>query len=96
MARFVIALSTPKFPLGEIVITANVQATLDAENVQQGLLRHARGDWGDLCPEDAHSNANALKHGGRLMSVYGEGETRFWIITEWDRSVTTVLLPMDY
>jgi hypothetical protein len=96
MANFVIALATPKFPLGQTVITANAQATLDAGCVQQALIRHARGDWGELCPEDARSNADALKHGGRLMSVYRQGGKRFWIITESDRSVTTVLMPLDY
>jgi hypothetical protein len=91
-----LTLSTLKFRLGQSVITANAQATLNSDDVRHGLERHASGDWGELCPEDALSNADALKHGGRLMSVYGQGKTRFWIITESDRTVTTVLLPMDY
>ena len=53
MTTVVIAIARPKFPLGQIVITANAQATLDPADVQQGLSRHARGDWGDVCPEDA-------------------------------------------
>jgi hypothetical protein len=93
MATIVIAIARPKFPLGQMVITANAQARLDPEDVQQGLSRHAGGDWGEVCPEDARTNADALKHGDRLMSVYGKGEKRFWIITEWDRSITTVLMP---
>jgi hypothetical protein len=96
MTTFAIAPPKAKFPLGQIVITTTAQASLDPDDVQKGLQRHVSGDWGDLCPEDARSNAHALKHLGRLMSVYGEGETRFWIITEWDRSVTTILLPLDY
>lgn len=96
MPTHVIELGRPKFPLGEIVITSNARGTLDPADVQQGLSRHARGDWGDVCREDASSNAEALEHGGRLMSVYGRGEGRFWIITEADRSATTVLLPLDY
>lgn len=96
MATVVIAIARPKFPLGQIVITANALATLTPADVQQGLTRHTDGDWGELCPEDARSNADALEYGGRLMSVYGEGDKRFWIITESDRSATTVLMPLDY
>jgi hypothetical protein len=96
MATIVIAIARAKFPLGQTVITANAQATLDPADVQQGLSRHASGDWGDVPPEDARSNAAALEHGDRLLSSYGEGEKRFWIITESDRSVTTVLMPEDY
>jgi hypothetical protein len=96
MTTVVIAIARPKFPLGQIVITANAQSTLDPADVQQGLSRHARNDWGEVCPDDARSNADALKHGHRLMSVYGQGDQRFWIITEADRSVTTVLMPEDY
>jgi hypothetical protein len=96
MTTVVIAIARPKFTLGQIVITANALATLDPADMQQGLSRHASGDWGDLCPEDARSNAHAIKHEGRVMSVYGEGDRRFWVITESDRSVTTVLMPQDY
>jgi hypothetical protein len=96
MTTVVIATARPKFPLGQIVITANAQARLDPADVQQGLSRHAAGDWGDLCPDDAAQNERGLKDGHRLFSAYGAGEGRFWIITECDRSVTTVLLPLDY
>lgn len=85
-----------RFPLGEMVITANASLRLTTEEVLTGLQRHVNGDWGDLCPEDAMVNDEALQHGGRLFSVYGSGQHRFWIITESDRSVTTVLLPEDY
>lgn len=85
-----------KFPLGELVITANAQAQLEPAAVQQAITRHISGDWGEVCPSDAELNNEGLKHGDRLLSVYRGGETVFWIITESDRSVTTVLMPEDY
>jgi hypothetical protein len=85
-----------RFPLGQVAISANASLRLSTEEVIAALRRHGTGDWGDLCPEDALANDTALDSGGRLFSAYGQGETRFWIITEADRSVTTVLLPEDY
>jgi hypothetical protein len=85
-----------RFPLGQVVATGNASLRLSTEEVLNALARHASGDWGDLCAEDTLANFHALAQGGRLFSAYGEGETRFWIITEADRSVTTVLLPDDY
>lgn len=96
MTKIIVALSASKFPLGQLVITANAAARLDTVAVHEGLRRHASGDWGDVCPEDASENELSLKEGFRLLSVYGTGERRFWIITEGDRSVTTVLMPEDY
>jgi len=83
-------------PLGQVIITANASLRLSTEEVLAALRRHASGDWGDLCPEDAISNDHALHQGGHLLSAYGDGDYRFWIITESDRSVTTILLPEDY
>ena len=85
-----------KFPIGELVITANAQAQLEPAAVQQAITRHVAGDWGEVCPDDAELNEEGLKQGDRLLSVYRSGETVFWIITESDRSVTTVLMPEDY
>jgi hypothetical protein len=85
-----------RVPLGELVITANASVRLATEEVLTGLRRHASGDWGDICAEDAMGNDEALRDGGRLLSAYGRGEHRFWIITEADRPITTVLLPDDY
>jgi hypothetical protein len=85
-----------RFPLGQLVITANASLRLATEEVLTALRRHASGDWGDLCPEDAMANDLALHHGGRLFSSYGQGAARFWIITEPDRLATTLLLPEDY
>jgi hypothetical protein len=96
MSIVVFTISRPRFPLGQIVITANANAVLNPAEVHRALTRHAAGDWGDVCPEDAKLNELSLKEGSRLLSVYGTGERRFWIITEADRSVTTVLLPEDY
>ena len=79
-----------------MAITANASLQLATEEVLTALKRHASGDWGDLCPEDSLANDAALQREGRLFSAYGQGDNRFWIITEADRSVTTVLLPNDY
>ena len=85
-----------RFPLGQLAITANASVRLSTEEVLTSLRRHASGDWGDLCPEDTLANDAALLEGGRLFSAYGQGKDRFWVITEADYSVTTVLLPEDY
>ena len=90
------AISQPKFPLGQVVITANASQHLTTVAVNDALRRHAAGDWGDICPEDACENEVSLKEGHRLHSAYGDGDRRFWVITEHDRSVTTILMPEDY
>jgi hypothetical protein len=61
------------------------------------FTRHVRGDWGDVDDEDWEANERALMEGTRLLSVYRSAEgVKFWVITEWDRSLTTVLLPEEY
>ncbi len=86
-----------KFPLGRTVITQNALATLVHEDILAALGRHAAGDWGELDAEDVQANERALIEGTRLVSVYRSGaDQRFYVITEWDRSCTTVLLPEDY
>ena len=86
-----------KFPLGEVVITSNANAVLDRRDVDQALARHRAGDWGDLCAADARENELSLRQGLRLLSVYHAVDgTKFWVITEADRSATTILLPEDY
>lgn len=60
------------------------------------LDRHVSGDWGDLCEDDKQLNEAALKEGSRLFSSYTLGEGKLWIITEADRSSTTLLLPSEY
>ncbi len=60
------------------------------------LSRHRSGDWGELDAHDVHENGRALRHGWRILSSYPIGEQRVWVITEADRSVTTILLPEEY
>jgi len=64
--------------------------------VYDSLKRHASGDWGDLCQEDIKENELSLKEDFRLLSAYKNGEEKIWIITEADRSATTVLFPEEY
>lgn len=85
-----------RFPLGQVVTTANARDSLAPFAVLHALARHRGGDWGDAGPEDAAENELALREGFRLLSVYRSGGTKFWVITEADRSLTTVLLPEDY
>ena len=86
-----------RFPLGHVYVTANADRTLGLIDIGNAIARHAECDWGDVSAEDRESNDRALEDGSRLFSVYHTGGgTKFWIITEADRSVTTVLLPEDY
>jgi hypothetical protein len=100
---------TPRFALGQLYVTPGAQAALERYQVNPLLLlgRHMAGDWGEVCPEDAQTNEEALQIGGRLFSVYvlpvpdgGDSAAwapiKIWIITEADRSVTTLLLPAEY
>lgn len=83
--------------LGQLVITANAAARLRAEDIPQAIDRHARGDWGEVNEHDRLENERAVAQGLRLLSVYRDrAGTKFWIISEADRSATTVLLPEDY
>jgi len=85
------------FRLGRIMATPNALQSIPNEDILRAMQRHQAGDWGNLDNEDRTSNDRALKSGGRLFSAYhAENGTKFWIITEADRSVTTVLLPQDY
>jgi hypothetical protein len=87
----------PKFKTGDIFITKNAMAKLGFEESFKALARHVTGDWGELCDADLKANELALKEGSRLLSVYWtESDVKFYIITEADRSHTTVLLPEDY
>ena len=86
-----------RFALGRTVITRGAHEALEQEDVLAALTRHVTGDWGDVCPDDWQANDSALQVGTRLLSAYHTEEGRkFWIITEADRSVTTVLLPEEY
>ena len=86
-----------KLRLGHIVATPNALLRLTNEDILMSIQRHQAGDWGDVCDEDRQENELSLKQGFRLLSVYHAANgTKFWIITEADRSSTTVLLPEDY
>lgn len=86
-----------KFLLGRIVATPNALNQIPNDEILKALSRHVQGDWGELEAEDRGANENSLKRGGRLCSRYVSTQgVVFWIITEWNRSVTTVLLPEDY
>jgi len=87
----------PRFPLGDLYVTAAASQALEPKTIAAGLARHSQGDWGETAAEDRGLNEESLANGSRLLSVYkSESGTRFWIITEADRSATTVLLPEDY
>jgi hypothetical protein len=90
----------PLFSAGQIVATPGALALLEqaSKTPSEFLSRHLRGDWGDdLCQEDKTENELSLKNGFRLLSSYKVMETeKLWIITEADRSVTTLLLPAEY
>ena len=86
-----------KFRVGRIMTTPNALAQLTQDDILHGLQRHQAGDWGDVDQHDRTANECALIEGTRLWSVYHSADgLKFWIITEADRSVTTVLLPEDY
>jgi len=87
------------FDPGQIVATPGALDALAEAEQHPGdfLSRHLAGDWGEICREDQKANHEALETGLRLMSVYHtRNNTKLWIITEADRSVTTLLLPEEY
>jgi hypothetical protein len=85
-------------PLGRVVATPGALKTILGAGGDPFayVARHASGDWGDLCTQDRRENGLALRHGRRVLSSYAVGEGRVWVITEADRSVTTILLPEEY
>ena len=86
-----------KFRLGRIVATPNALESITQDDILTGIGRHQSGDWGDVCADDCKANDQSLIEGTRILSVYHAANgTKFWIITETDRSATTVLLPEDY
>jgi len=92
----------PKFKLGQLVWTRGVNDKVAddekfAKFVTDSLKRHAKGDWGDMCQEDKAENELALGKYLRIFSAYeAEGLPKIWIITEADRSATTILFPEEY
>jgi len=96
------------FELGRVVITSGIRDIIEMDGsfhtfIHDCLRRHSEGDWGELCEEDKELNESALiaesegkRYTNSLMSVYSYNGEEIWIITEWDRSVTTILLPHEY
>jgi len=83
--------------MGDLYMTAAVNREIDPTDIWKALERHGQRDWGDVCEEDRYENDMSLTNGTRLLSVYHDRKgVKFWVITEADRSATTVLLPDDY
>jgi hypothetical protein len=89
---------TAKFDPGKLAATPAVMKKVDPDYAMGALCQHVQARWGIVDQDDWKANDEALKHGGRLLSVYPcpNSSESFWIITEADRSVTTILLPSDY
>ena len=88
-----------RFPLGQTYITPGAEEALQiaGQTEIEFLRRHMSGDWGELSEEDIQENELSLKEGFRLLSAYRTGKgQKLWIITEADRSATTLLLPSEY
>ena len=86
-----------KFSLGRVVATPGALAKVPDDEIQSALSRHHHGDWGEVCKADWQANEQGLVEGDRLLSVFRtKAGVRFYIITEHDRSATTVLLPDEY
>ena len=90
---------TKTLPLGQVVATPGALAALEeaVESVMGYLARHASRDWGEVPPEDWEENEFSIERELRVLSAYTlRNGTKIWIITEADRSVTTILLPSEY
>lgn len=88
-----------KFSLGQVVATPGALAAFEQSGEQplDYVRRHQSGDWGDLCDEDRQENEFSLLHGFRLLSAYKlRNGAKIWVISEADRSSTTILLPSEY
>lgn len=91
-----------RFDLGRLVTTAGVHLAME-ENpafkafVSQSFTRYYMCDWGDTCEENAKLNDDSVDNGERILAVYKFNDSMtIWIITEWDRSATTILFPEEY
>jgi len=86
------------FSTGRVLATPAALIVLNAASITPDSLitRHVTGDWGELSIEDVDANQDALQHGWRLLSSFNVGERKVWVITEADRSITTLLLPSEY
>jgi hypothetical protein len=89
-------LMKPPLVLGNVMLGRFAFSSLTKDEIYDALHKHRAGDWGTVGPEEWHENDAALHNGGRVKSVYKGVEGTFWVITEWDRSLTRVLLPHEY
>lgn len=90
--------NSPLFALGQVVATPAVLAHLNEHRIHPAeyIWRHQCGDWGNVPPEDAGENEFAVLNDLRVLSSYEVVGERMWVITEADRSVTTLLFPSEY
>ena len=92
-------MSKPLFNLGQVVATPGALAALEeaGQSPIEFLQRHQTGDWSEMVKEDQEENKRAIEQGFRVFSAYklSTGQ-KLWVITEWNRSVTTLLLPLEY
>ena len=91
--------SLPRFSLGRVVATPGALKALEQanQNPLKFLERHQAGDWGELCEEDIRENEFSVRNGFRILSAYRTRlDVKIWVITEADRSATTLLLPNEY
>lgn len=89
----------PLFALGQVFMTPGAMASLARNKVSEVLLlaRHVHGDWSEMHEDDQETNLQAIEEGGRVLSAFAmRDQTKIWVITEADRSVTTLLLPEEY
>lgn len=86
------------FKLGQVVATPGALAHCELHSINPLLLigRHIGGDWGDLCADDVAANVHAVQHDERILSAYVLHDAKIYVITEWDRSVTTLMLAREY
>lgn len=85
-----------KFPLGQLSMTQQISADLTGSQIISLLMRHSQGDWGEVPPEDAQENEFSVEKGFRILSSYTVNGSKVWVITEADRSSTTVLYSSEY
>lgn len=93
-----VAEAKPLFSLGQVVATPQCLELLEkhGKTPSEFIQRHVSGDWGEVDQEDWQANDLAVQDGSRILSAYEVGDERVWCITEWDRSVTTLLISWQY
>lgn len=90
-----------EFKTGSVYMTSGVTSLIEesqpfADFVARSLKRYVLCDWGEMDPDDIAENDAAVENGDRVLAAYKQGETKIWIITESDRSCTTILFPEEY